>query len=108
MIASPSSGSAPGVFPEASCQEPLATASCSLFPFFFFLGSASAVSADSLASPTTHQPAGEAAGPAGRMGSIGVTGSAGVGAGDGVHTSSAGAGSKAGSKAGGATGGASN
>src|SRR5258708_19384443 len=105
MTPSPSSESAPGAFPEASCHEPLGTDSCSLsFPFFFFFFGSSAAASGSLASPTTDQPVGEAAAAAGRRGSIGVIGSAGAGAGAGVHTSSTGAGSKVG----GATGGASN
>src|SRR5258708_20915985 len=82
MTPSPSSESAPGAFPEASCHEPLGTDSCSLsFPFFFFFFGSSAAASGSLASPTTDQPVGEAAAAAGRMGSIGVIGSAGAGAG---------------------------
>src|SRR5216683_7468519 len=103
--ASPSSVSAPGALPEASCHEPAGAASCSFaFPFFFFFGSTSAVSVDSLDSPTTDQAAGEAAAIAGRAGSIGVTGSGGAcsGAGAGVHTSWLGTGSKAGGGGGGA------
>src|SRR6266851_2547495 len=102
--ASLSSGSAPGALPEASCHEPAGAASCSFaFPFFFFFGSTSAVSVDSLDSPTTDQAAGEAAAIAGRAGSIGVTGSgARSGAGAGVHTSCLGIGSKAGGGGGGA------
>src|SRR5258708_17938390 len=82
MTPSPSSESAPGAFPEASCHEPLGTDSCSLsLPFFFFFFGSSAAASGSLASPTTDQPVGEAAAAAGRMGSIGVIGSARAGAG---------------------------
>src|SRR5258708_25810171 len=82
MTPSPSSESAPGAFPEASCHEPLGTDSCSLsLPFFFFFFGSSAAASGSLASPTTDQPVGEAAAAAGRMGSIGVIRSARAGAG---------------------------
>src|SRR5258708_2331069 len=80
MTPSPSSESAPGAFPEASCHEPLGTDSCSLsLPFFFFFFGSSAAASGSLASPTTDQPVGEAAAAAGRMGPLGVVRSDGGG-----------------------------
>src|ERR1700682_5656754 len=89
-----SSLSIPGALPEASCHEEVG-ASC--LPFLV-LGSP-ATSADSLASCTTDQAAGDAAATAGWAGSAGATGG-----GAGVHTSSTGGGVKAGSGASGAIG----
>src|SRR2546423_14061553 len=79
-----SSASMPGELPDASAQPPGGASAASRLPFFFFLGSSTVVCADSFASDTTDQAAGDAA--AGFSGSIGRAGS--DGAGGGVHTGS--------------------